>query len=457
MSEYQYYEWLAIDRPLNGKEVEAVNRLSSHMDVVSATQAIVTYSWGDFKHDPLKVLLNYIDAFLYLANWGSRTFMFRFPKNTLDSDQIRHYCLEEWITLSQHGEYDVLSISLNEEEGLGWIDSHGVLSRLSPLREQIMQGDYCCLYLAWLKAVTLDEPEVGRAEPEPPLPAGLKTLNGSLQAFMEIMEIDPYLVAAAATASPEPQMVSDAYLKAALAALSREECERFLWRTLQREAQVSTALRKRLLELSGQPVQKPLQKKRLARDLFTASERLAAQARNQQQAEAERKRIQELEKLAEREEATWRWVEQLIEQKQAGPYREATELLVKLRDLAIHRKDFASFDARYVPLRSRCSNRPALMRHFKESDLPDHSLEISEGPKAQLVTPSSYQCACGHQSHFSENTVREAKAHSKKTKKKLRLGDSENKEHWVIYEKGHCIGVECPDLGFIELDTKSWL
>ena len=61
-----------------------------------------------------------------------------------------------------------------------------------------MQGDYRCLYLAWLKAVTLDEPEVGRAEPEPPLPAGLKTLNGSLQAFVEIMEIDPYLVTAAA-------------------------------------------------------------------------------------------------------------------------------------------------------------------------------------------------------------------------------------------------------------------
>ena len=54
MSEYQYYEWMAIDRPLNGKEIEAVNRLSSHMDLVSATQAIVTYSWGDFKHDPLE-------------------------------------------------------------------------------------------------------------------------------------------------------------------------------------------------------------------------------------------------------------------------------------------------------------------------------------------------------------------------------------------------------------------
>jgi hypothetical protein len=271
------------------------------------------------------------------------------------------------------------------------------------------------------------------------------------------MEVDPHLVAAAAEDSPEPQSIPDERLKAALAALSREECEQFLWRIVQREAQVGTALRKRLLEHSGQPEQESPQKKRLAGDLFQSSERLAAQARKRQQAEAEKKRIQELEQLAEREEATWRWAEQLIEQKQARPYREATQLLVKLRDLAIYRKDLAAFDMRYGPLRTQFSNRPALMRCFQEAGLPDHSLEISQGPKAQLIIPSSYQCACGHQSHFFENTVKEATGHSKKIKNKLRLGDSEKKEHWVIYEKGRCIGVECPDLGFIELDTKNFL
>lgn len=33
MSEYQYYEWLAVDRPLTEEEMEEVNGLSSHMDV----------------------------------------------------------------------------------------------------------------------------------------------------------------------------------------------------------------------------------------------------------------------------------------------------------------------------------------------------------------------------------------------------------------------------------------
>ena len=37
------------------------------------------------------------------------------------------------------------------------------------------------------------------------------------------------------------------------------------------------------------------------------------------------------------------------------------------------------------------------------------------------IFPSSYECDCGHQSHFSENTIRGIKAMSRR--KKVRLGD----------------------------------
>jgi hypothetical protein len=42
MSEYQYYEWQTIDRPLSPNEREAVSGLSSHMETATSTQAIVT-------------------------------------------------------------------------------------------------------------------------------------------------------------------------------------------------------------------------------------------------------------------------------------------------------------------------------------------------------------------------------------------------------------------------------
>jgi len=36
MSEYQYYEWQTLDRPLTPEERTAVNELSSHIEVTSS-------------------------------------------------------------------------------------------------------------------------------------------------------------------------------------------------------------------------------------------------------------------------------------------------------------------------------------------------------------------------------------------------------------------------------------
>jgi len=115
MSEYQYYEWQTIDRPLNASEQREVDGLSSHMDTVTSTQAVVTYSWGDFKHDPEKILLQYFDAFLYDSNFGVRRLMFRLPKDLVDVSSIQPYLFEDRIMLEEHGKYFVLEIQFNED------------------------------------------------------------------------------------------------------------------------------------------------------------------------------------------------------------------------------------------------------------------------------------------------------------------------------------------------------
>ena len=47
MSEYQYYEFQAIDRTLTQEERAAISQLSSRVKP-TATSAIFTYSYGDF-------------------------------------------------------------------------------------------------------------------------------------------------------------------------------------------------------------------------------------------------------------------------------------------------------------------------------------------------------------------------------------------------------------------------
>jgi hypothetical protein len=58
------------------------------------------------------------------------------------------------------------------------------------------------------------------------------------------------------------------------------------------------------------------------------------------------------------------------------------------------------------------------------------------------IFPSSFECDCGHVSHFFERTIRELKAMSQK--KKIRLGDSESPEHYISFHRGELLEIICP-------------
>jgi hypothetical protein len=63
MSEYQYYEFLAIDRPLTAQQQAAIRQLSSRVQL-SSTSVVFTYSYSDFRGQPLDVLAKHFDAML---------------------------------------------------------------------------------------------------------------------------------------------------------------------------------------------------------------------------------------------------------------------------------------------------------------------------------------------------------------------------------------------------------
>jgi hypothetical protein len=67
MSEYPYYEFSAIDRPLSAAEMAQLRKLSSRGQI-SASSFINHYEWGDLKADPSDWMRRYFDAFVYTAN-----------------------------------------------------------------------------------------------------------------------------------------------------------------------------------------------------------------------------------------------------------------------------------------------------------------------------------------------------------------------------------------------------
>ena len=256
MSEYQSHEWQTIDRVLTPEEQAAVNGLSSHIDV-SSSRAVVTYHWSNFRHDPKQVLLKYFDAYFYLANWGSLRLMFRFPKGLLDEADIEPYCVDEYITFETLGQYQVLDLDFNPEDGGGWMEAEAGLSHFVRLRADLLEGDYRLLYLAWLKAMTFygipddEEYEEGDVDSpaydhEPPIPPGLKKLSPALQNFVQVFELDPFLVQAAAEASLDLKKALAVDYGDLVARLSRSECDDFLTRLAEGDPGVGLALRKRL-------------------------------------------------------------------------------------------------------------------------------------------------------------------------------------------------------------------
>lgn len=83
----------------------------------------------------------------------------------IDPQAVQPYCREDFLTLTLEDNYFTLAFSLSDEQpDYEWLEGEGILGKLAPIREQIMQGDYRALYLSWLKAVSSEDPEqaIGR-------------------------------------------------------------------------------------------------------------------------------------------------------------------------------------------------------------------------------------------------------------------------------------------------------
>lgn len=347
MSEYQYYGWQAIDRPLNERELEEVSQLSSHMDEVNSTRASVTYQWGDFKHKPEQILLKYFDVFVYDSNFGYRRVIFRIPKKLLDPNTIAPYIDDENISLETHGTYHILELACNDEDNdLEYIDSDRMLDRLSTLREQIMQGDYRALYLAWLRSV-VNEEDADEIE-EPPVPTGLGKLDSGLRALNEFFGLDAHLVSAAADSTAQVESTPEADLNAAIPNLSREEIEAHLADIVRGEAGAVTSLKKHLAQIQKKSAQKNSAPARTLGEIFQLRDQIKRREKLKAQKEAQRKRIQKLEKLSGRQEEAWAQVASLCQEKRAKTYDEAVQLLSDLRELGEYKNQKIEFQQRFA-------------------------------------------------------------------------------------------------------------
>jgi hypothetical protein len=376
MSTYQYYEFQAIDRPLTPEEQRAVSQLSSRVEL-HPRRAVFSYSFGgSLRRRAEDVLVDYYDAMLYLANWGSRQLMFRFPRALVDTEKMRQYNIvaqqypPDVIGVSTRGEHTTLNIRLDEEESSGWIEGEGWLDSLVSLREAVLQQDNRLLYLAWLKGLTLAGDADTEAR-EPPIPPGLRTLSPALESFIELFGLDEDMIQVAAESSGTlDEGRSDGDLRLAIAQIPAEERDAFLLRLARREPHLSLTLNQRLGVL-GDVSKREAAERRSVGALFAAVEALRERRRQERAAAVEATRVAELKALAGHEDETWREVDVLIQRSQAKAYEEAVRLLTKLQGLAEYQGRQSAFEVRLDRIRDQYSRRRALMRLLSEAGLID--------------------------------------------------------------------------------------
>jgi hypothetical protein len=111
VSEYQYYEFAAVDRPLDERQLTAVWALSTRAHV-TPTSFVNTYEWGGFSGDPRRMVERYYVAFLYLANWGTHELILRFAARLLGLDVVQRYCGREAVSAWGSGGHVVVACGI---------------------------------------------------------------------------------------------------------------------------------------------------------------------------------------------------------------------------------------------------------------------------------------------------------------------------------------------------------
>lgn len=373
MSEYQYYEFLAIDEPLSEKAREEIGSWSSRT-TPTATRAVFTYSYSDFPKSPLEVVEKYFDAMLYMANWGSKRLIFRLPLDVVDLDEMLAYCVPDGLTMMATDEHLLIDISSYDEEGGDyWLEDEGAFPSIISLRNDLLNGDYRMLYLAWLYSIQMDDYDLGDYfdESEPPVPANLDKLSGSLKNFVDFFEIDRDLIATAAAGSSK-KTLPNLDIDIAVRNLPEEERIEFLIDLAAGQKNVNIRLLKRLRELSNATIKpEEPQNRRTIGELLKSAEKLSEERKKQEELKSAAKRKQRLDFLANQESDLWEEAIVLIEKKNTRSYHEAIRILKQLREVAEYLGRVEQFQARVNQLYETYSRLSAFKSYLAEAGLKE--------------------------------------------------------------------------------------
>ncbi|MGB0847696.1 MAG: hypothetical protein ACPGSM_13275 [Thiolinea sp.] len=394
MSEYQYYDFRAIDRSLTPAQKDELVRLSSRAQITNRRAEFI-YNHGDFRGNPEQLIQEMFDMMLYVTNWDTRRLLFRLPASLFDVSQCQDFFISEEVDHYRSGTQIILDLHFSKEEGDGEsIEGGEWMDGLLPLRDELLRGDFRVLYLAWFKAAekALCNDEIDEDSPEPTIPAGLAELSPAQQRFAELLEIDLIDIQALAVNSPPLSQQTAFKPEEWLPMLSEQEKADYLLRLSRGEDKLELHLNRRLKMLWRQASENNENHEQEAVADTNQTERRGIQAlldacqsyrytvekeaANKAEIAAEKKRQiaakkrrAYLEKLSDQKTTLWQEVEKLVAQGQAKNYEQAANHLFDLYELAAQEGEPDQFATKFQGIMEQYQRRRTFVERLREKGL----------------------------------------------------------------------------------------
>jgi hypothetical protein len=345
---------------------------------ITPTSFVNHYEWGDLKANPKDWMRRYFDAFVYSANWCSCWLALRVPKTAFRKSELKPYASEYTLAIDASDEHWIFNWSLDESENydrFAMDDGSGWMSRLAPLREELLRGDLRPLYLGWLA----DVHTMAEDEQEPEVPPGLADLSPAQQALVQFLEVDPDLLAASSLGSADLSPADVADIDAWLETWSNDDMKAVLKHIASgkgRDAERQVKSRYAAWLKSQRPRSSPTNARRTVAELHELAESAAserrereAKARKKREIERSRKREAHLRQMMAKAKTHWKSADAQAKRGVASGYDQAVAILTDLAEGYALTSSRAAFERDLQRFLAPHAGRRALLRRLIEAGL----------------------------------------------------------------------------------------
>lgn len=354
MSEYQYYELVAVDRQLSKDEMGYLRGISSRAQI-SSNRFCNTYNYGDLKADPRQLLSRFFDAYVYVSNFGCKIFAIKVPRNLVDASLLLRYLVNDTCNYTGVTDHWIIEFAYENEDDYDdeWDEGDGWMSSLLNIRSELMHGDNRSLYLAWLSQLDWLEPDAL----SPAIPPGLDDLSASQSALRDFLKLDAQRVLASAQIKPDyANTQSEELIHRYVMQLSETTARNQLRALLLDET--GTVRREQFAILVSQAQEVPRSSSVTVGHLLASARELRKKAHEKAEEQKLRQQQEKAESVAANEGAYWRRVEELFEKRGASAVY--SELSAKLGDLQLMAKMLnrqTAYDQKLTGLKQRYAKK----------------------------------------------------------------------------------------------------